>query len=81
MNPKNGICLSMLYEKAFGKGLISSSDRYHVMLSSRPKENVGKEYFAQYFEPIFDCSLATEGLRYPVDPDFLEWHRDSVFRG
>ena len=81
MNPKNGICLSMLYDKAFDKGLISFSEHYHVLFSSRLKENVGKEYFAQYFEPISDCSLATEGLRYPVNPDFLEWHRDCVFRG
>ena len=79
MNPKNGICLSMLYDKAFDKGLISFSDHYHVLFSSRLKENVGKEYFAQYFEPISDCSLETEGLRYPVNPDFLEWHRDCVF--
>jgi Predicted restriction endonuclease len=79
MNPKNGICLSSLYDKAFDKGLISFSDQYHVMFSSRLKENVGKDYFAQYFDPISDSSLATRGLKYPVAPEFLEWHRDCVF--
>lgn len=79
MNPRNGICLSVLYDKAFDKGLISFSSHYHIMLSSRLKENVGKEYFSQYFEPISDCSLTTVGLRYPVNPDFLEWHRDCIF--
>lgn len=79
MNPKNGICLSSLYDSAFDKGLISFSDSYNVLFSTRLKENVGKEYYAQYFEPISERTLTTEGLKYPVDPLFLEWHRDCVF--
>ena len=72
-------CLSSLYDKAFDQGLISFSDHYHVLFSYRLKENVGKEYFTQYFEPIANCSLNTTGLKYPVAPEFLEWHRDCVF--
>lgn len=79
MNPKNGICLSSLYDKAFDKGLISFSDQYHVLFSSRLKDNVSKEYYSKYFEPISDCYLATQGLKYPVAPEFLEWHRDCIF--
>ena len=79
MNPKNGICLSSLYDKAFDQGLISFSDHYHVLFSYRLKENVGKEYFSRYFEPIANYSLNTENLKYPVSPEFLKWHRDCVF--
>lgn len=80
MNPQNGICLSALYDKAFDKGLISFSENCHIMFSCRLKENVGKEYFSSYFEPISDCSLTSQGLKYPVEPRFLEWHRDCVFQ-
>lgn len=79
MNPKNGICLSSLYDSAFDKGLISFAENYHVLFSTRLKDNVGKDYYAQYFEPIYGRSLITDGLKYPVDPSFLEWHRDCVF--
>ena len=80
MNPKNGICLSALYDKAFDRGLISFSDQYRIIFSSQLEENVGKEYYASYFKPVAECSLVTQGLKYPADPRFLEWHRDCVFR-
>ena len=80
MNPKNGICLSALYDKAFDRGLISFSDQYRVIMSSQLEDNVGKEYYASYFKPIAECSLATQGLKYPADPRFLEWHRDCIFQ-
>lgn len=79
MNPKNGICFSSLYHKAFDKGLISFSDHYHILFSSRLEKNVGKDYYSQFFKPIANRILKTEGLRYPIDPVFLEWHRDCVF--
>ena len=79
LNPKNGICLSMLYDRAFDQGLITFSDHYKVMFSHRLKNNVGKDYYSQFFEPISDRTLTTQGLKYPVSPSFLEWHRDCVF--
>lgn len=79
MNPKNGICLSSLYDAAFDKGLISFSNHYQVLFSHRLKENVGKDYYSRYFEPISERTLTTRGLKYPVAPEFLEWHRDCVF--
>lgn len=79
MNPTNGICLSSLYDSAFDKGLISFSDHYRVLFSSRLLENVGKAYYSQYFEPLSGRTLSTEGLKYPVALEFLEWHRDCVF--
>lgn len=54
LNPENGICLSSLYDKAFDKGLISFTNDKRVLFSFRLKENVGKEYYAKYFEPIAD---------------------------
>lgn len=78
LNPENGICLSSLYDKAFDKGLISFTDNNRVLLSNRLKENVGKEYYAQYFEPIANVELVTP-RKYHINPKFLEWHRDCIF--
>ncbi len=78
LNPENGICLSTLYDKAFDRGLISFNDALRVIFSQRLKENVGKEYYIDYFEPIEGRQLITP-RKYNPNPLFLEWHRDCVF--
>lgn len=78
LNPENGICLSALYDKAFDQGLISFDERNRVLFSNRLSNNVGKDYFNQYFLPISGKSLA-ETRKYSVNPTFLEWHRDCIF--
>lgn len=78
LNPENGICLSILYDKAFDQGLISFDEESRVLFSNRLLDNVGKDYFNQYFLPIRGKSLA-ETRKYSVNPAFLEWHRDCIF--
>lgn len=78
LNPENGICLSSLYDKAFDKGLISFADDKRVIFSARLKENIGKEYYAKYFEPVENVILVTP-RKYHINPTFLEWHRDCIF--
>ena len=78
LNPENGICLSLLYDKAFDKGLISFTDDKKILFALRLKENVGKEYYLKYFEPISNAVLATP-QKYNINRLFLEWHRDCIF--
>lgn len=78
LNPENGICLSSLYDKAFDRGLISFTNEKQVIFSIRLRNNVGKEYFAKYFEPIENAILVTPN-KYDINPQFLEWHRDCIF--
>lgn len=78
LNPENGICLSSLYDKAFDKGLISFTNDQRVIFSVRLKENVGKDYYAKYFEPVENAMLVTP-RKYHINPLFLEWHRDCIF--
>ena len=78
LNPENGICLSSLYDKAFDKGLISFTNDQRVIFSIRLKDNVSKEYYAKYFEPIENVTLVTP-RKYNINPNFLEWHRDCIF--
>lgn len=78
LNPENGICLSSLYDKAFDQGLISFTNDKRVLFSFRLKNNVGKEYYAKYFEQIENAVLFTP-YKYHINPLFLEWHRDCIF--
>lgn len=78
LNPENGICLSSLYDKAFDQGLITFSDDYKTILSSKIKANVGKSYYADFFEPIDGKQLLTPEKYFP-NKRFLEYHRDVIF--
>ena len=78
LNPENGICLSSLYDKAFDKGLISFTNDQHIIFSVRLKANVGKDYYAKYFEPVENAKLVIP-RKYHINPQFLEWHRDCIF--
>lgn len=79
LNPENGICLSLLYDKAFDRGLLSFTDENKLIFSSRLKENVGKDYYTRYFEPIEAATLVVP-RKYCINPQFLEWHRDCIFQ-
>lgn len=78
LNPENGICLSSLYDKAFDQGLITFSDDYKTILSHRIKDNIGKTYYADFFEPIDGKQLLNPEKYYP-NKRFLEYHRDVIF--
>lgn len=78
LNPKNGICLSSLFDKAFDQGLISFTDDYKLILSARLKANVGKEYYTKYFDSMAGKQMALP-RKYSIEPTFLEWHREYIF--
>lgn len=74
-NPRNGICLSPLHDRAFDAGLISFGEDfsvlYSVKMSSATRKLLG--------------SLTSEKLRLPTrfipDQTFLEYHRTNIFLG
>jgi putative restriction endonuclease len=78
LNPENGICLSSLYDRAFDQGLISFTNDSYIIFSTRLKENVGKEYYARYFASLENTRLVSP-IKYNVNPQFFEWHRDCIF--
>lgn len=81
LNPRNDICLSALYDKAFDQGLITiSPDDYCVVLSSALRENETKEYFDKHFG-IFIGKKLMMSADYLPNRDFLAYHREKVFVG
>ena len=70
MNPKNGVCLNALHDRAFDKGLITIDEDYKVVVSKKIKH----ELLSKYNEtPIFTG-------RFPPDQNFLKFHRNEIFR-
>lgn len=49
LNPENGICLSSIYDKAFENGFIGIDENYKILVSSKLKQKVKKEYYQPFF--------------------------------
>lgn len=79
LNPTNGICLSMLWDKAFDKGLITiSPDNYTIIFSERIHSYSNKEFYRKNFAAIEGCKINLPSKYLPCQ-DFLEWHRKNIF--
>ena len=78
LNPENGLCLSVLYDKAFDKGLIGINSDYRILLSKRVTSHFNKEYYNTYFGNVEGRQIGFSG-KYKPKKEFLEYHLDVVF--
>lgn len=78
MNPRNGLCLNALHDRAFDKGLITITPNYVVRVSPRIKklnDASVSEFFTKY-----DGASMREPKRFSPDVKFLEYHNDVIFQ-
>ena len=78
LNPKNGLCLNSIHDKAFDKGFITVSTDYKIKLS---KDVLGrkKDISIQNLFLKYENQMIILPDRYLPNPDFLDWHYDNVF--
>ncbi len=76
-NPRNGLCLNALHDKAFDRGLLTVTPDGKIHISQSIKMTPNKtlqEYFLRY---------DNENIRFPEkfmpDKIFLEYHNDMIF--
>jgi len=72
VNPRNGILLNALHDRAFDSGLITFEDNHEMVVS---KELQLSEMAKPFFET---CSLRAPE-KFGPDPIFLKHHRDKIF--
>jgi putative restriction endonuclease len=79
MNPANGLCLNLLHDKAFDRGLITITPDYKVKLSrallKRRKNRSIKAFFLSYEHKAIRLPH-----RFLPDTTFLQYHNDKVFQ-
>lgn len=78
LNPRNGLCLSALMDRAFDSGLITLSKDLLLVLSpelerSQSNDHIREAFYSREGKPI---SLAE---KFAPDPELLAWHRSNVF--
>ncbi len=79
MNPRNGIAINALHDKAFETGLTTIMPVYHIRISSlllKQRQSPGmEELFCKY-----EGKLIIEPSRFLPDPAFLEYYNRERFK-
>ena len=78
LNPRNGICLNSLHDRAFDQGLITITKDFKVKVSNKilSSKNDGIKKFISYFEN----QTIHLPSRFLPDKDLLEYHNKMIFK-
>lgn len=80
LNPRNGLCLNSLHDRAYDKGFMTVTADFEIKVSNlihkQAKEESIQEYFMQYHN---------KKIRVPVkfvpSQEFLDYHHQEIFIG
>ncbi len=78
LNPRNGLCLNAIHDRAFDRGLITIANDFTIklsdaILSKRKDESLQKYFFAYENKKIILPD------RFTPSTDFLAYHQISIF--
>lgn len=77
LNPRNGLALSMLHDKAFDLGVITISDDMRVLVSQ--KYSGKNDFFFESSIWFFNGKKITIPEKFRPREDFLAYHREHVY--
>lgn len=78
LNPRNGLCLSALHDRAFDKGLITVATDFRVIVSNRLKKNAANSFIGNAIAQI-ENKLIHLPEKFAPELEFLEWHYKHRF--
>lgn len=79
LNPRNGLSLSMLHDKAFDLGLITITDDMTVRISKTYSSDT--DHFFNLALNDYENKPIELPEKFSPHPDFLAYHRDHIFQG
>lgn len=77
LNPKNGLCLSMLHDKAFDVGILSISENMTVMVSRKQVFQVDQFFDSSLL--VYDGKPIALPEKFSPHDEFLAYHRQHIF--
>jgi len=77
-NPRNGLCLNALHDKAFDRGLITFDTNFQIVISKRIKEMYHSEIVSEYFIKYEGCKIRTPHRFFPLK-EMLMYHNEEIF--
>jgi putative restriction endonuclease len=80
LNPRNGLCLSILHDKAFDKGLITIKPDYTIKISSAARQLAGNRFASEWLIDL-ESKQITLPEKFSPSAEFIEWHNEHIFLG
>ena len=77
LDPRNGLCLNALHDRAFDAGLIAFDDHLRLLVSSRFGD-LSNEYARLSFAELEGHALRAPE-KFSPDPSALAYHREHIF--
>lgn len=77
-NPRNGLCLNALHDKAFDRGFITISDNYRIIVSDEIKDVCDGKTVEQYFK-IFNGQHINLPEKFLPEKTFIQYHNNCVY--
>jgi len=78
VNPRNGIAINALHDKAFENGLITITPEFKIKISSILKKQHNNETIRDYFIKFDDETMILPS-RFLPDEEFLKYHNNERF--
>lgn len=78
MNPRNGLCLNSIHDKAFDKGFLTITADYEVKISDAIYEYQEKESIANFFLK-YDKQKISLPDKFLPSREFLKYHSENTF--
>ena len=79
LNPRNGLCLNALHDRAFDAGLITISDSFTIIVSDSLKQRKANDNEIAFLTK-FDGKLMILPRKFQPDTNFLAYHRENIFK-
>jgi putative restriction endonuclease len=78
-NPRNGVCLNRLHDRAFDIGLMTITPRMKVKLSPQIEKRRTEPAVCDLLLRYKDAALIAP-RRFAPDPEFLQYHNDVIYQ-
>lgn len=79
-NPSNGLCLNVLHDKLFDRGLITRDKKYRIVFSKKLIDVSMDEKTRLWFYSYENQQIVLPDKFLP-GKDFIEYHNDVIFKG
>ncbi|MEQ1936165.1 MAG: HNH endonuclease [Fimbriimonadaceae bacterium] len=80
LNPRNGLCLSALHDRAFDKGFVTVTADLRIKVSKALKKYALGEFLESSLVRLDGKGLLLPEKFFP-NPDFLTYHVKNIFKG
>ena len=79
LNPRNGLCLSALHDRAFDQGMITVTTDYRIRVSRRLMKQSKNAFLSESILKLDGVKIRLPDKFLPA-PEFLEWHNSQRFK-